>query len=354
VALTTSTLILAVVLWNLLSNAAATQTPLAPLSSGSPTQSASLAVTNKAPCPTGGTAPERPNAARQETTLELDLSQGGKTHEVTLIVPAIELAFLSDGRITTANHLVLGDQVLISGNKVGLVRKAETAWYTPPPAPTRDANGNVLSRVIGTSKRLADQMLYLYTASDVIKTTPEHPFFVPDRGWVEAVHLQRGDRIQTQVGSFVTIERSELRNEQEMVYNLTVEGTNNFYVGKEQLLAHNCAYHLLNRTPAEIVGKTPFRSTNATISKSKVGRYLQDMQSGNFDWSKMIDPDTGAREFIEIGIAPSGQRYLLDGHHRYIAAKAADLDIPDIAIKYRNLTREPPQLFDWNNVPWEP
>jgi hypothetical protein len=278
VALTTATLILAVVLWHLLSLSAASQPPLASLSSGSPTRSAALAVANNAPCAAGGTASKRPSVARQETTLELDLSQGGKPHEVTLIVPATELTFFSDGRLTTAHHLALGDRVLITGDKVGLVRKAATAWYTPPPVPTRDANGNVVSRVIATSKRLTDQMLYLYTASDIIKTTPEHPFFVQDRGWVEAAHLQYGNRVQTQVGSFVTIEGSELRNEQEMVYNLTVEGTNNFYVGKERLLAHNCAYSFLQPSKRRLGDLQPLHAPGMNPTTEGVLQRMSDQE----------------------------------------------------------------------------
>jgi hypothetical protein len=126
----------------------------------------------------------------------------------------------------------------MADDKTGTVITVEQQQYIPQPV-KRDANGNVLSRVLGKSERWTETMLYLYTADDAIKTTPEHPFFV-DGQWIEAQYLRPGQRIRTQSVKTVAVERTETRHDPQMVYSLLIEGTHNFYVGKEGLLAHNC------------------------------------------------------------------------------------------------------------------
>lgn len=178
-------------------------------------------------------------ALREETTLELDLSRGGDTFDETLIVPASLESLLTNGTVKTARQLQSGDRVCLSGNHIALVKKVVTKWYAPPPPQEPDANGNVTSRVIGTIKRMTDRILYLHTDKETISTTPEHPFSIEGKEWVQAGCLQKGDHIKTQDGKFVTVESLEVKPERQMVYNLKVEGTENYFVGKNKMLVHN-------------------------------------------------------------------------------------------------------------------
>jgi RHS repeat-associated protein len=176
---------------------------------------------------------------REETTLALDLSQGGDTFDETLIVPADEMAALPNGLARQARELKPGNRIYMSGSLIALVKTVETKWYTPPPPQEPDQNGNVVSRVIGATKRLTHRILYLHADGETICTTPEHPFSIEGKGWVEAGRLQQGDRIKTEGGKTVTVESLEVKAERRLVYNLRVEGTENYFVGKNRLLVHN-------------------------------------------------------------------------------------------------------------------
>lgn len=180
-----------------------------------------------------------PTSPRRETDLILDLSQGGSEFDENLIVPASKQAVLADGRIRLVGLLKPGDCLRMSGQRLALVRKAQTSLYTPPPPEKPDKDGLTSHRVIGTVKHLADTLLYLRTSDELIKTTPEHPFFVHGKGWTQAGKLQQGDQIETALGQLVPVVSTQVRHERMMVYNLEVEGAHDFFVGKDKLLVHN-------------------------------------------------------------------------------------------------------------------
>jgi intein/homing endonuclease len=64
----------------------------------------------------------------------------------------------------------------------------------------------------------------LYVDGEVISTTGEHPFWTPDKGWVEAKDLQVGSLLQTEDGRVIDVDKIEKREGQFQVYNFRVEG----------------------------------------------------------------------------------------------------------------------------------
>ncbi len=79
--------------------------------------------------------------------------------------------------------------------------------------------------------------------AEPINTTPEHPFFTHERGWVAAADLALGDRIRAADGTWGVVERLLLRGDTQVMYNLTVATAHTFFVGEGQWLVHNqCGY----------------------------------------------------------------------------------------------------------------
>ena len=72
-----------------------------------------------------------------------------------------------------------------------------------------------------------------------IETTPEHPFFTAEDGWVPAgdltteLHIRKVDGTYGQVRNIVTEQRTQT------MYNLTVAVAHTFFVGEGQWLVHN-------------------------------------------------------------------------------------------------------------------
>jgi hypothetical protein len=72
-----------------------------------------------------------------------------------------------------------------------------------------------------------------------IETTPEHPFYVEGKGWIDAEDLQIGDQIRQADGTTgIVWLKWNIYKTQEM-YNLTVDTAHTFFVGEGQWLVHN-------------------------------------------------------------------------------------------------------------------
>jgi hypothetical protein len=73
----------------------------------------------------------------------------------------------------------------------------------------------------------------------MIAATPEHPFWIRDRGWVLVRYLASGDVIQTFDRRDVVVDYVEEQADELTVYNLEVEGFHTYFVGRRGLWVHN-------------------------------------------------------------------------------------------------------------------
>ena len=83
------------------------------------------------------------------------------------------------------------------------------------------------------------------TTGEEIITTPTHPFWVPEKGWTDAIQLRAGDRLQLLNGEYVIIEQvqHEILEDPVTVYNFEVEDFHTDFVGETSVLVHNrCDY----------------------------------------------------------------------------------------------------------------
>jgi hypothetical protein len=78
---------------------------------------------------------------------------------------------------------------------------------------------------------------------ELIRTTPNHPFYVRGRGWVKAKDLQVGDRFRRADGGDVEVLESGCSAAVEPVYNLHVAGAHTYFVvlpdSEQSVLVHN-------------------------------------------------------------------------------------------------------------------
>lgn len=173
--------------------------------------------------------------------VDFDLSAGKGEHKIWLRLPrsqqvnvlASDLSH-PEWAITTVAKLKSGDRVQMSGGEIGLVTGNETATDQAVPL------GEAL--VIGRSERLTDTLLEVRTTGSLVTTTPNHPFKVQGKGWVEAQKLQPGDALYGgPEGKRVEVVSATLRkvNPLQRVYNLETWPSHVFLVGAEGLAVHN-------------------------------------------------------------------------------------------------------------------
>ncbi len=77
---------------------------------------------------------------------------------------------------------------------------------------------------------------------ETITTTPTHPFYVPNKGWTNAIDLRAGDILVTCNGKYVVVEKvqHEILESPIKVYNFEVEDYHTYYVGGTRTEEHLC------------------------------------------------------------------------------------------------------------------
>lgn len=98
-----------------------------------------------------------------------------------------------------------------------------------------------LKPVVETYVNECDELIHLSVNGEIITCTPNHPFYVPQKGWTEAVHLRAGDILVLLNGEYVVLEKvqHELLEAPVAVYNFQVEGYHTYYVGESGIRVHN-------------------------------------------------------------------------------------------------------------------
>ncbi len=98
-----------------------------------------------------------------------------------------------------------------------------------------------LKPVVQTFVRESSNLVYVHVNGEKIITTPEHPFYVPSKGWISAINLRAGDVLQLVNGQIVIVEavQHEILETPVLVYNFEVEDFHTYYVGKSSVLVHN-------------------------------------------------------------------------------------------------------------------
>ena len=98
-----------------------------------------------------------------------------------------------------------------------------------------------IKTVVQTFVNETDELVHVTVNGETITTTPEHPFYVPQKGWTGAIHLRAGDILVSSNGEYVVVEKveHELLESPVKVYNFEVEDFHTYYVSEFGVLVHN-------------------------------------------------------------------------------------------------------------------
>ena len=105
---------------------------------------------------------------------------------------------------------------------------------------------NEYSSVVQTMIHDTKEPIYtLYIQNEQLRVTGIHRFFITKNiltgvpQWIAAENLKVGDWVLFANGTWHVIWKIEINIEQQTVYNFEVSGNHNYYVGRNQILAHN-------------------------------------------------------------------------------------------------------------------
>ena len=89
--------------------------------------------------------------------------------------------------------------------------------------------------------RETTELVNINVGSETIRSTLDHPFYVPQKGFKNAVELRAGDVLLSINGDYVIIEKiqHEILESPITVYNFRVANDHTYYVGSKSLGVHN-------------------------------------------------------------------------------------------------------------------
>jgi RHS repeat-associated protein len=153
----------------------------------------------------------------------------------------------------TGNCFVAGTEILTSEGEKKIEDIQVGDWVV---ADDPNTVGEIeYKQVLDTFVRHTDKLVDLYIDGEVISTTGEHPFWTPDKGWVEAKDLTVGSLVQTADGRTIDVDRVEKREGDFTVYNFKVEGFHSYFVSDLGVLVHNAGPSYWDDIPSDDLAK---------------------------------------------------------------------------------------------------
>lgn len=111
--------------------------------------------------------------------------------------------------------------------------------------------------VLETYIREVTTLVHLTVNGEEIVTTVDHPFYVNNRGFVNAGELKVGDELLDSSGNVLLLEsfEIELTDEPTTVYNFQVEDFHTYYAGGLGVLVHNASNEYKTKTVRTAKGR---------------------------------------------------------------------------------------------------
>ena len=186
----------------------------------------------------------------------------GSAWDALNFIPAFKLARASKGSRTVSSAIVEADAAVTQ------VAKKTECFVAGTEIQTLDGTKNIedihvgdwvlsddpntvgeieYKQVLNTFVKETTNLVDIYIDGEKITTTEEHPFWVPDVGWVAAKDLHAGSLLQTKYESWLDVDKVVKHSGLTTVYNFEVEGFHTYFVSDLGLLVHNTCKIVLNK-----------------------------------------------------------------------------------------------------------
>jgi hypothetical protein len=203
--------------------------------------------------------------------------------------------------------------------------------------PELDVNGPIEPRRVTHNFERHGGLLGIQVEGRVIRSTAEHPFYVAERGWVEAFNLQPGDRLWTHDGRYVVVDGVSDVEGEVPVYNIRVEEYHTYFIGGASwgfsLWVHNAGKAYLEKAAEEAFEKAAAKAA----AKEAADAPVKPGQSGTYGDLKKQKKTHGESESLDMDHRPSyasQKKALEDQLGRKLTdaeAKALKNDTPAVA-----------------------
>ena len=224
-------------------------------------------------------------------------------YDLTVMSATVYSGFAS---YTPCACFVAGTVILTySGNKsIEEIQVGDYVWASNP-----DTGETDLKKVVQTFINDSYELVHIFADNEEIIATSEHPFYVPNQGWVIAKNLRAGDILVTVNGKYVIVEKiqHEILENPVKVYNFEVADFHTYFVSDCAVLVHNTCKKIGNQKGNAPWGNQAQNKQFRSIVKEynlndKQARRLHDIISGRgLSRNEIIDellylfPDKGGK-----------------------------------------------------------
>jgi len=200
---------------------------------------------------------------------------------------------------------IAGTPVITVEGQVAIeqIKAGDKVWAKNP-----DTGEIALKSVVQTFVNETDELVHVFANGEEIVTTPEHPFYVANKGWISAIQLRAGDILVSLNGSLVVLEKiqHEILEAPITVYNFEVEDFHTYFVGDDGgILVHNTC-----NNPGGRHGGTTHRNKIDGVKKQlrQMGWNYTDSeqrvtinQKGNYRYPDIIATKPNYTCYIQVG-----------------------------------------------------
>lgn len=170
-----------------------------------------------------------------------------------------------------------------------------------------------------------DNIYTLYIGDEKLVVTGIHKFLIQDgiySRWIAAENLQVGDLVLLASGQLHTIDKIDIELKAEIVYNFEVSNNHNYYVGKNQILAHNKGGGRSPRAARQAATKTTTKKAGAehVTSKERFNPLTQEIQKLSDAYTaanSSKDHLFGKKHLDAIDKEIAATKQLIDAQRRY-------------------------------------
>ena len=146
--------------------------------------------------------------------------------------------------------------MLLLRNSTVFIQFTEIYWYLSPMSIAQDPETGdaTYKRALGTYVNETTELIHLNIDGEEIVTTPAHPFYVKNIGFVLAGDLEEGTTLVDNEGNelHLLIKRWEQLQCAVPVYNFAVEDYHTYFAGTNNVLVHNnCGAENINLDKAK-------------------------------------------------------------------------------------------------------
>ena len=201
------------------------------------------------------------------------------------------------------------------------IQLGDLVWAYDP-----ETGETALKPVVQTFRNETTEWIHVTVNGETLTCTPEHPFYVPQKGWTSAIDLRAGDRLQLLNGEYVVVEQvqHELLESPETTYNFEVEDFHTYYVGDISVLVHN-ACKAAKKAGLPTKGKVryvPPKNAGVNLPRTATGGYIDKF---NNIWQKGPSRTIGEAFEWDVQLSKQGKNMLgwlsRDGRHLNVSLR---------------------------------